>query len=150
MLTLGQQLLEKKRRERERIPVPSGVAPIDSHDYVRLIAQDGLTFYCHRDCAAASKLLQPLVLAPERARALNGGPAPPPPSPDVAVPIGELPDGSCEAVRFPFVPSHLLEHVVQYCHYKTRYEHKPDKRPPFHIPPAVAQDLLRIATLLQL
>ncbi len=61
MLTLGQQLLAKKKKERERIAVPSGVPAIDNSCFVRLIAGDGHIFLCHKETAAVSKVLKPLI-----------------------------------------------------------------------------------------
>ncbi len=215
MLTLGQQLLAKKKKERERIAVPSGVPALDTSHFVKLVSGDGVIILCHKDCAAVSRVLKPLIFpeltAPGEVNDLgNGGtsngevvvegaldvapplivyPAPkppvstadktakelaamaeeaakipPPPPPTLAVMPNLLAAGVSEiaaaagddgslpgatVIRFPYVPGRLLEIVVQYFHYKQRYEHAADTRPPFKVDPSVALELLRVATKLQ-
>lgn len=73
-------------------------------------------------------------------------PIPPYPSPPPIIPIIGI---GATAIRFPYIPGKLLEIVVQYFHYKQRYEHAADKRPAFSVDPAVALELMRVATKLQ-
>ena len=286
MLTLGQQLLAKKKKEAERVAIPSGVPTIDTSCFVKLVSGDGHIFICHKDTAAVSKVLKPLIyphLATPADQAmtemiLQSGEAgevvvdgcariqpppivyplpkppistadksmkdvmalvkqqeedeaklPPPPPPCSAVLPNLLNVGNSDitalqvyqqgqmdgtipsnitntmntsvgntsgvnynnnhnnrsqnnnnnadqslmrstngdqqhaqfsvvddydgigatAIRFPYISAKLLEIVVQYFHYKQRYEHAADKRPPFNIDPSVALELLRVSTKLQ-
>lgn len=206
-LTLGQMLLAKKKKERERVALPSGVPELDTSCFVKLVSSDGHIFICHRATVCVSKVLKPLVFphltapgdpSPEMSIAGNtdvlveGGndiappavvyPQPskipltllqerkkeqedeinkPPPHPApasvllsnlFAAGVGEvaLDDGmGATVIRFPYINGKLLEIVIQYFHYKQRYEHAADKRPPFRIDPSVALELLSIASKLQ-
>ena len=42
-----------------------------------------------------------------------------------------------------------LEKAVQYFYFKRRYDNDPDHRPEFHVPPEMALELIKVATMLQ-
>jgi transcription elongation factor B subunit 1 len=51
-------------------------------------------------------------------------------------------------IRFPEIPGHILEKVVQYLYYKVRYTNTPQRVPNFNIEPEIALDLLMASNYL--
>jgi transcription elongation factor B subunit 1 len=134
------------RKKKPVPPPPSGAAPIFKEDYVTLISREGHAFILERKVACVSKLI--------RAYVSSGTANASPHDARIAAATSTSPDVNWEAsepavVRFPFVSSAHLEKAVQYFHFKHKYDNDPDHRPDFHVPPEMAVDLIKVATLLQ-
>mmetsp|Transcript_53929 Transcript_53929/g.128187 ORF Transcript_53929/g.128187 Transcript_53929/m.128187 type:complete len:100 (+) Transcript_53929:262-561(+) len=95
-----------------------------SSEYVTLISAEGFEFVVERRCALMSGTIKAMLTGP--------------------VSFAETKENT---VRFPEIPTAILEKVVEYFHYKVRYSTS-SEMPEFKIEPEIALELLMAANFL--
>eukprot|EP00906_Rhabdomonas_costata_P031004 RCo043819 len=115
-----------KKKTKAGAQVEEAKVPFDPTAMVRLCSRDGAEFVLHRSCAMVSKTIKNLLCPP-------GAPA----------------EEHKTSLTLPNVDAAILEKAIQYFYYKTRYDNDPDNRPPFHVPPEMALDLMLVAHYLE-
>jgi transcription elongation factor B subunit 1 len=89
---------------------------------VKLISADGHEFYVHKKCAMVSGTIAAML-------------------------SGQFAESRGE-VRFPEIPGVILEKVIQYMYYKTRYTNSTQRVPNFQIEPEISLELLMASNYL--
>lgn len=92
--------------------------------FVKIISSDDHVFYVDRKVAMASSGTIKAML------------------------LSTFKESSKNEIRFPEIPSHVLEKVLQYCFYKQRFTNSPTPIPEFSIEPEIAVELLMAANFL--
>jgi len=86
--------------------------------YVKLISAEGHEFYLDREIAVgASKTIRMML-------------------------EGSFREAQDNVIRFPDIPSYIMERVVKYFHYKAQHSNSTSRLPQFVIEPEVALELL--------
>lgn len=132
--------MSKKPKQTEEPPPP----PLfDPTVMVILVSGDGHEFYVDRNCAKISNLLKQCLLVWQTS------------GKEAAAPIPEITLGDSSSghprITLPFTTQHHLDRIIQFMHYKYRFDADPDKRVPFALgeTPEERTELLSLATLLQ-
>ncbi|KAH9599721.1 hypothetical protein LSM04_002521 [Trypanosoma melophagium] len=145
---------------------------LDPAEYIRVLSAEGHTFVVNRDCACASPLLRKslanhldpalptvrIVWGDEASTTretekTGGSQQAESEEATTSEALGTV-GGQAGALRppviyFPELPAVWLEVVLQYLHYKHRYEGDTGDRPPFRVPVEGALEVMKVAAVLQ-
>mmetsp|Transcript_77986 Transcript_77986/g.156092 ORF Transcript_77986/g.156092 Transcript_77986/m.156092 type:complete len:102 (-) Transcript_77986:265-570(-) len=91
--------------------------------YVKLISQEGHTFFIDRECAMISGTIKAML-------------------------TGSFMESKGGEIQFPEIKASVLEKVIQYMYYKVRYSRGNQAPPEFEIEPEMALYLLMAANYL--
>lgn len=133
MTSLGAQLIEKYKKNKNQPPPPSGRPNVEKEQFVKLVSQGGHTFYVHRECACVSKLIKNYLEGHLTASTQEV----------------EFSERDPNTITFPRIEPHLLEKAIRYFYYKHRYDDHPDVRPQFPVEKDVALELINVARQLK-
>lgn len=120
-------------KAKEDPPLSEQAKALDPTSFIRLISSEGHVLIVEKECAKASKLIKNYLAGQQQ----QG-------NKDIA-----WDDLRENELRFPTTNAKLLEKAAQYFYYKFKYDNDPDGRPEFSVPPEMALDLIKVATLLQ-
>ena len=96
----------------------------NENTFVKLISADGHEFFVERRIAITGSKTMKTMLESEFREADEG------------------------VIRFPDISTHILEKVLQYMHYKSRYGASNTRIPEFQIEPEIALELLVASSFL--
>jgi hypothetical protein len=120
---------------------PSSPQELDaSQTFVKFVSKDQHEFIVHRDCAKVSKTIRQALAGESSKQDLSVDDNVPGGASGASVPMTRI--------KLP-IKGALLEKVIQYCYYKSRYENNYQTRPEFVVDPAMAMELIHAANYLQ-